>query len=178
MLLLVSFSLPCLTNCKIYRSLHLDYHLTIKWKKHQSSLFQNSICYFRIFRSIYFFNSSINRCFYIFRCITICFITKLTINIIKLFLPLLRKVNTAPAATTITNTTAIVAFIFLFTYSGSKLVFCVGGRRRESGSVFSLFYIFSFRYWFSEKSRYLLSTGVFYWLTAIIYRRFPSFSLN
>ena len=61
----------------------------------------------------------------------------------------------------------------------SKLVFYVGRRRGCFGRGRSLFRIFSFRYWFSEKSRHLLFTGNFRWLTAIMYRRFPlPFSTN
>ena len=65
-------------------------------------------------------------------------------------------------------------FIFLSAYSISELVFDAGVKEGGvSTEVCAIFRIFSFRYWFSEKGRHLLSTGNFRWLTAIMYRRFP-----
>ena len=78
-----------------------------------------------------------------------------------------------------TTGTDAIWYFFYFSFVFKELVFYVGRRRGCFGRGRSLFRIFSFRYWFSEKSRHLLFTGNFRWLTAIMYRRFPlPFSTN
>ena len=51
-----------------------------------------------------------------------------------------------------------VSFFFFVRYP-SKFVFYVEEGRGAHGSRFFLFHTFSFRYWFSEKGIYFLSTG-------------------